>query len=211
MSKFISAFKYVPVLLFRLNAGRSTKLREYSARRTRSFDVLSEAGMVKPKALDPSNYEAPNGASMRPLGVVQTNLVKNFKGTNVVVYAIPEGTALPDDLILVHEKYDHYSLQPAVEMSLTELNKNITEFLEGHATSYSRDQWLEAFENVGMSQSSSLAGAPSSSHASSSDPQWLWNSDYGRYYYYDEFGGVVWAPDTERQHESKSSKKNNRR
>ena len=29
------------------------------------------------------------------------------------------GTPLPDDLILVHEHTDHYSLQPAEEMSLS--------------------------------------------------------------------------------------------
>lgn len=74
---------------------------------------------------------------MQPLGKTQTRLVKRFRGSDVVVYAVPEGmfsfcktsnrvelialqgTPLPDDLILVHEHSDHYSLQPSVEMSVT--------------------------------------------------------------------------------------------
>jgi hypothetical protein len=75
---------------------------------------------------------------MRPAGETQTRLVEKFKGKNVIVYAVPEGTCignleytiesslmpltgtvLPEDLILVHEHGDHYSLQPAVEMPLS--------------------------------------------------------------------------------------------
>jgi hypothetical protein len=37
------------------------------------------------------HHLAPNGASMRPLGDMQTRLVEGFKGSKVVVYAIPEG------------------------------------------------------------------------------------------------------------------------
>ena len=57
MSNFINSFKYAPVLLFRLNAGKSIKLREHSVKRSKSFDVFSEAGKVFPKALDPSTYQ----------------------------------------------------------------------------------------------------------------------------------------------------------
>lgn len=78
---------------------------------------------------------APNGASLRPNTATQNRLVHGLKGFNVVVYAIPagmynlEGTVskmnnlspgiqLPSDLVLVHERTDHYSLQAAKEMSL---------------------------------------------------------------------------------------------
>jgi hypothetical protein len=56
MPNFINSFRHVPVLLFRLNTGKSIKLRERSVKRSKSFDVLSEAGKVYPKALDPATY-----------------------------------------------------------------------------------------------------------------------------------------------------------
>ena len=37
------------------------------------------------------NIPAPNGASMQPVGDKQQQLVQNFKGSDIVVYAIPEG------------------------------------------------------------------------------------------------------------------------
>ncbi|KAG9252688.1 uncharacterized protein F5Z01DRAFT_222722 [Emericellopsis atlantica] len=189
MSKFINSFKHVPLLLFRLNSGKSIKLREYSARRSRSFDVLSEAGTVKAKALTPSTYEAPNGASMRPLGEFQTALVENFKGSNVTVYAVPEGTQLPDDLILVHEHTDHYSLQPAVDMPLSELNEKITAFLRTHGTTYSRDEWLATFQQDEPAY-----------------PEWVWSEEYQMHYYYDDKGNCVWETEVHQQQTGKSSK-----
>lgn len=70
---------------------------------------------------------------MRPLGDMQLSLVEQFRGSNVIIFALAAGkflslrkrhclnyvgTELPEDLILVHEHTDHYSLQPAREMSL---------------------------------------------------------------------------------------------
>lgn len=56
---------------------------------------------------------------MRPNSPYQQSLVsRRFRGDDVVIYAVPKGTALPDDLILVHERSDHYSLQPAVTMNI---------------------------------------------------------------------------------------------
>ncbi|KAK0701837.1 hypothetical protein B0T26DRAFT_625976, partial [Lasiosphaeria miniovina] len=55
---------------------------------------------------------APNGASMRPNSPYQYILVSRLaRRSNVVVYVVPAGTCLPDDLLLVHEHMDHYSLQ----------------------------------------------------------------------------------------------------
>ena len=77
---------------------------------------------------------------MRPNSRYQQSLVTwRFRGDNVIVFSIPKGkphrltrttwvririltimedTNLPEDLLLVHERTDHYSLQPAVRMSL---------------------------------------------------------------------------------------------
>ncbi|KAG6106877.1 hypothetical protein E4U31_000514 [Claviceps sp. LM219 group G6] len=83
---------------------------------------------------------------MRPLVPRQKRLVREFLGTNVVVYAIDEGTILPEGLILVDEGGAHCSLQPAVEMSLRDLNEKISDFLKGHATLYTRNEWIAKFD-----------------------------------------------------------------
>lgn len=56
---------------------------------------------------------------MRPNSPYQQQLVRSiFHGNNRVVYSVPAGTKLPDHLVMVHERTDHYSLQPAKEMLL---------------------------------------------------------------------------------------------
>ncbi|KAM3561470.1 hypothetical protein MY1884_002380 [Beauveria asiatica] len=52
---------------------------------------------------------------------------------------------LPESLLLVHERSDHYSLQPARNMPLQEANREITEFLLGNALVYTKSQWLRAY------------------------------------------------------------------
>ncbi|KFG79617.1 hypothetical protein MANI_029713 [Metarhizium anisopliae] len=112
-SNLIAVFKRFPKQLFRVNNGRPINLRVWSPRR-HSYDIFAENGLVKPKALDPLSYAAPNGASMRPNSPYQQSLVSwRFRGSDMVVYSVPKGTRLPDDLVLVHERSDHYSLQPA--------------------------------------------------------------------------------------------------
>ncbi|KAJ5238276.1 hypothetical protein N7468_002895 [Penicillium chermesinum] len=138
-NRFIQSFTHVPKELFRLNTGAAVRLRAQPGpvRPQRSFDLLTAAGKVQPKALDPASYEWPNGASMRPNSAGQQNLVRTFRGSTIYVYAVPAGsfppilkslvqnlsehfigTTLPDDLILVHEFGDHYSLQARKEMTV---------------------------------------------------------------------------------------------
>ncbi|KAF1961563.1 hypothetical protein CC80DRAFT_401956 [Byssothecium circinans] len=141
----INVFKTVPKELFRVNNGRAVRLREWSLQRQRSYDILTDAGKVSAKALDPKTYRKPNGASMRPNSAFQKRLVSSLKGANTIVYAVPAGVPLPDDLILVHEHTDHYSLQAAKEMTLPELNDKITNFLQFKGRVFSKDQWLQAY------------------------------------------------------------------
>lgn len=80
-----------------------------------------------PKALSPESYDGkryslyywgegiwryigPNGTSMRPNTSTQRDIVGEFRGSSVLIYA--------DDLILVHESRDHYSLQAKKEMTV---------------------------------------------------------------------------------------------
>lgn len=97
-----------------------------------------------------------------------------------------QGTELPEDLILVHEHTDHYSLQPAREMSLESkvqhlqpsiynlttlplaLNKKVTDFLLRNASQYTRQQWLDNFRSVSQQGSTHTASYSGASTASSS-------------------------------------------
>ena len=56
MPKLINTFKTLPKELFRLNNGPSIRLRAWPTKPTGSYDLLTEAGKVKPKALNPNSY-----------------------------------------------------------------------------------------------------------------------------------------------------------
>ncbi|KND92483.1 hypothetical protein TOPH_02733 [Tolypocladium ophioglossoides CBS 100239] len=145
MANLIATFRSFPKELFRVNNGPQIRIRPWSPKR-HVYDILVKNGRVQPKALDPSTYRAPNGASMRPNSTYQQHLVSElFQGSDVLVYAVPKGTRLPDNLILVHERTDHYSLQPAQDMTLDALNDKATSFFLAHAKLYTRNQWLKAY------------------------------------------------------------------
>ncbi|KAI1275389.1 hypothetical protein F5Y07DRAFT_175237 [Xylaria sp. FL0933] len=154
----ISVFRSFPKELFRVNNGRHIKLRVQQPGR-HVFDIVTRNGRVEPKALDPETYMAPNGASMRPNSPYQQSLVlSRFRGPDVIVYAIAKGTQLPDDLLLVHERSDHYSLQPGASMSIEDLNGKITDFMWKVARVYTREKWLEAFPEA--TEKSNFYGYP---------------------------------------------------
>ncbi|KAK5242842.1 hypothetical protein LTS06_011249 [Exophiala xenobiotica] len=74
--------------------------------------------------------------------------------------AIP-GTTLPEDLILIHERGEHYSLQASREMTLAgknlhncvhrkisplvELNSEVTSFLNDEAIRMTKKEWHAKF------------------------------------------------------------------
>ncbi|OQE40037.1 hypothetical protein PENCOP_c006G08969 [Penicillium coprophilum] len=139
--RFIQSFTQIPKDIFRVNSGTSIRLRAWPGPRRphRVFDLLTTAGKVQPKALDPATYEFPNGASMRPNSKTQQNLVRTANprdGHNIYVFAIMVGTVLPEDLILVHEFRDHYSLQARKEMTVEELNAKIEGLLVAEGQRY---------------------------------------------------------------------------
>ncbi|KAI9755954.1 MAG: hypothetical protein M4579_004085 [Chaenotheca gracillima] len=153
-SKTIRTFRKLPKDLFRINNGPAIKLRDWSVNPTRTFDLKTEDGLVKPKALNPSTYVAPNGASMRPNSSMHRNILSRFRAINTIVYSVPAaecrefnkavGTQLPEDLILVHEHLDHYSLQPTKDVALEELEETITEFLNRKGKMFTKSEWLSA-------------------------------------------------------------------
>ncbi|KAG6244646.1 hypothetical protein E4U24_004912 [Claviceps purpurea] len=142
----IAVLRKFPKEIFRVNNGPSVKLRVQSPYRQTYDIVAKQNGLVEAKALGPETYVAPNGASMRPNSVYQQSLVSwRFRGSDVIVYSVPKGTSLPDDLVLVHERTDHYSLQPAEQMTIDNLNTKITEFLRANAEVFTRERWLKAY------------------------------------------------------------------
>ncbi|KAJ5470065.1 hypothetical protein N7530_007422 [Penicillium desertorum] len=149
-NRFIQSFTQVPKDMFRVNSGISIRLRAWPGptRPHGVFDLLTTAGKVQSKALDPATYYFPNGASMRPNSRTQQNLVRTAKpwgGHAIYVYAIMAGTVLPNDLILVHEFRDHYSLQARKEMTVEELNAKIEALLATRGQRFTRDEWLQQY------------------------------------------------------------------
>ncbi|KAI0972089.1 hypothetical protein F4678DRAFT_68024 [Xylaria arbuscula] len=143
--RLLGVFRIFPKELFRVNNGRYVNVRAQQPGR-HIYDIVAQNGRVEPKALNPQTYVAPNGASLRPNSPYQQSLVSSrFRGSDVIIYGIAKETQLPEDLLLVHERSDHYSLQPGVSMSTEELNSKITEFMWKSARMYTREQWLEAF------------------------------------------------------------------
>ncbi|KAJ5724005.1 hypothetical protein N7488_002040 [Penicillium malachiteum] len=143
----------------------------------RKFDILTSAGKVQPKALDPDSYEWPNGASIRPNGAGQQRIVHSYTGPNISIYSIPAGVPLPSDLIIVHEFGDHYSLQPRREMTVEgntkhglrykgwwltsgeALETKINAFLHARGRRYSKEEWLRRDESLVRRDMSRDAGS----------------------------------------------------
>ncbi len=56
MSRLIKTFTAVLKEMFRINNGTSVTLRDRNVKKVGSYDLLTEGGKVKPKALDPNSY-----------------------------------------------------------------------------------------------------------------------------------------------------------
>ncbi|KAI1497262.1 hypothetical protein F5X99DRAFT_397641, partial [Biscogniauxia marginata] len=134
-----------PLELFLMYDGRRRfKLRVPPPMISGAYDIAVKDGLVEPKALDPSTYEAPNGLALRPNSPVQQSLVQALP-SGIMVYAFSRGTHIPEDLLLLHEQSDHYSLQPAVRMTINELNGKITSFIKHQGYPYTTSMWLRLY------------------------------------------------------------------
>ncbi|KAG5209927.1 hypothetical protein GTR04_0951 [Trichophyton interdigitale] len=139
MSRFIKSYSVIPKELFRINNGRV------------------------PKALNPATYQRKN--TNRPCAIdINTSIrlihacfdeISTKWSFNAAKYSKdaadcsrPQGElgiGIPDDLILVHEFKDHYSLQARNAMTIEDLNAKITRFLEGSGRCLSKDEWLREY------------------------------------------------------------------
>jgi hypothetical protein len=122
-------------------------------KKTGSYDLLTEAGKVKPKALEPDKYTGEQFLKFLEISAISNPYAYSTEwrlnaskyehakiscrklerqqcchlfyptrlgtlGSALQKILISSGTPIPDDLILVHERGDHYSLQAREEMTL---------------------------------------------------------------------------------------------
>ena len=108
------------------------RLRAEAAQKTAgrtSFDIAERDGRVWPRDPEEARFLGPNGMSMRPKGPMLAVIVASFRGGKPSILEVPAGTAIPPELVLLHEHSDHYSVQPASPMTLAQLNTALTRFL----------------------------------------------------------------------------------
>lgn len=137
LGKYTKAF---PITLFRLQSRPEVKLREFIRQQQKnlpSFDFrLMTDGLVHPMTTD--EFIQPNGMSLRPVGNSLEMTLKSFRGK--FVYMIKEGTEIPENLILLHEHTDHYSMQTSIPCTENDLNKRLTKFLQEKSTLLTKEQ-----------------------------------------------------------------------
>ncbi|KAG6833155.1 hypothetical protein H0H87_010542 [Tephrocybe sp. NHM501043] len=133
----------VPFELARVQSGTHVKLRDYETQvklKRFSYDLKLQDGKVLPA--DGPNFIGPNGCSLRePLSPTFQEVVRNFRGSNIIISVIPEGTPIPPTLQILHEHSDHFSMQCTEPMALDELNNELTKFITAHAKTMDKEQF----------------------------------------------------------------------
>ena len=95
------------------------------------FDLSAHDGLVLQRVATPDElFLGPSGTSMRPKGQMLAVIVANFKGARSVIYEVPAGSAIPAELVVLHEHSDHYSVQPAAPMTPAKFNAALTAILQ---------------------------------------------------------------------------------
>ncbi|KAG5641115.1 hypothetical protein DXG03_005978 [Asterophora parasitica] len=137
----------VPVDLARVQSGKNVKLRDYETQKSLkrfSYDLKLQDGIVLPA--EGPNFIGPNGCSLRePLSPTFQEVVRNFRGSDIIVSVIPEGTPLPPTLTILHEHSDHFSIQCTAPMTLKRLNEELTDFITTHARTMDKEQFDEEY------------------------------------------------------------------
>lgn len=139
IGRFASA---TPITLFRMQGRPAVTLRLRAAQLAlgrKSFDIVEKDGFVHPMPPSSKTYNGPNGMSMRPSGQMFAALLAGF-GDEVRIFEVPVGTPIPPELVLLHERGDHYSMQPAKVMPAAELNSRLTAWLASPGVRVFRDR-----------------------------------------------------------------------
>lgn len=128
----MQCFSSFPKTLYRVQSKLPVALREYKEQLKRgrtSFDIkLSSRGYCVP--MFGNVYHTPNGMTLLALGDDLRSVIESFRAIPSI-YKVPKHTPVPNELILLHEHGDQYSLQvKGKRMRLKELNARLTNFLE---------------------------------------------------------------------------------
>ncbi|WOO78417.1 uncharacterized protein LOC62_02G001964 [Vanrija pseudolonga] len=141
-------YTQLPFSLYRTQPGLPVRLRSYeeqAALGRSSFDVVLHDGLVLPMP-EGAVYTTPNGMSLRPLGENFERILRGFRG-EPQIYALRGGITLPEGLVVLHERTDHYSLQTTVPLTLAQFNDTLTEFLRSLPRPATKAQILEWLED----------------------------------------------------------------
>ncbi|KAF8526617.1 hypothetical protein BU17DRAFT_62106 [Hysterangium stoloniferum] len=135
--------KEVPVDLARVQSGRNVRLRDYETQvkmKRFSYDLKVRDGFVMPAEGD--MFIGPNGCSLRePFSPTFQEIVRNFRGSNILVYVLPKGSPLPPSLTILHEHSDHFSMQCTRPMTLDELNDELTDYITKHGSTLDKEEF----------------------------------------------------------------------
>ena len=89
----LGRYNHVPVDLARVQSGTNVRLRDYEQQKALkrfSYDLKLKDSLVIPAEGD--NFIGPNGCSLRPpLSPTFQEVVRNFRGSNILVYVLAEG------------------------------------------------------------------------------------------------------------------------
>lgn len=147
--KLMSRFTTLPITLYRIQPRLPVSLRDkatQTAKNRLSFDLILHDSKVHPMPAE-SHFHTPNGMSLRPMGDKMIEILRNFRGDDLRVYRLQEGTKLPEDLCVFHEHGDHYSMQVARPMPLPEFNEKLTELLKA-SPSASKQEMIDAYDDI---------------------------------------------------------------
>eukprot|EP00056_Hartaetosiga_gracilis_P014547 m.240827 g.240827 ORF g.240827 m.240827 type:complete len:154 (-) comp16133_c0_seq1:203-664(-) len=148
MTSLLRRYARLPINMYRIQNGASVNLRDFDtqmAKGRKAFDLKLHDGLVLP--MKSETFVEPNGMSLRPDCPTMEGLLRTFRGKHARVYTIPQGLLLPEELVLIHEHTDHYSLQTTKPIPLPDFNNLLMDFLS-EMDQNTPQEILEMWEDV---------------------------------------------------------------
>ena len=146
--QLVRKFTKLPKTLYRIQARLPVRLRDYDTQMAKgraSFDLkIHDDGLVHPAHGD--EWIGPNGMSLRPATDTMIGILEDWKG-EPTIFRLNEGMQLPDSLIVIHERDDHWSMQTREPVTLDSLNDTLTELLE-NAPKQTKEQFLDQMADL---------------------------------------------------------------
>ncbi|KAL7574991.1 hypothetical protein ACA910_010809 [Epithemia clementina (nom. ined.)] len=146
LNQLVKRYQVLPKTLYRIQAKLPIRLRDYDTQMAKgraSYDLKLCPITKKVLPAEGDEWIGPNGASLRPATETMVGILKDWVG-EPTIFRLNEGMRLPDDLVVIHERDDHYSMQTTIPVELDELNDKITKIME-EAPQQTREQFLEQY------------------------------------------------------------------